>query len=43
MKVLIVDDEPVARRGLRRQLAQLAGVICVGECGGRDEAVAGTR
>jgi two-component system LytT family response regulator len=40
MKVLIVDDEPVARRGLRRQLAQLAGVTCVGECGGRDEAVA---
>jgi two-component system LytT family response regulator len=40
MKVLIVDDEPVARRGLRRQLGQLAGVTCVGECGGRDEAVA---
>jgi two-component system, LytTR family, response regulator len=40
MKVLIVDDEPVARRGLRRQLAQLVGVTCVGECGGRDEAVA---
>lgn len=40
MKVLIVDDEPVARRGLRRQLGQLAGVTCVGECGGRNEAVA---
>ena len=40
MKVLIVDDEPVARRGLRGQLARLAGVTCVGECGGRDEAVA---
>jgi two-component system LytT family response regulator len=40
MKVLIVDDEPVARRGLRRQLGQLAGVTCVGECGGRSEAVA---
>jgi len=39
MKVLIVDDEPVARRGLRRQLEQLAGVTCVGECGGRDDAV----
>jgi len=39
MKVLIVDDEPVARRGLRRQLGQLPGVTCVGECGGRDEAV----
>ena len=43
MKVLIVDDEPVARRGLRRQLGQLAGVTCVGECGGRDEAVTAIR
>ena len=40
MKVLIVDDEPVARRGLRRQLEPLAGVECVGECGSRDGAVA---
>jgi two-component system LytT family response regulator len=40
MKVLIVDDEPVARRGLRRQLGELAGVTCVGECGSRDMAVA---
>jgi two-component system LytT family response regulator len=40
MKVLIVDDEPVARRGLRRQLERLAGVTCAGECGGRDEAIA---
>ena len=40
VKVLIVDDEPVARRGLRRQLGELAGVTCVGECGGRDEAIA---
>jgi two-component system LytT family response regulator len=40
MKVLIVDDEPVARRGLRRQLEKLGGVTCVGECGGRNEAVA---
>jgi two-component system LytT family response regulator len=39
MKVLIVDDEPVARRGLRAQLGQLAGMTCVGECGGRDAAV----
>src|SRR5579864_2870614 len=43
MKVLIVDDEPVARRGLRRQLAQLPGVTCVGECGSRREAVAAIR
>src|ERR1700704_2238756 len=40
MKVLIVDDEPVARRGLRAQLARLSGMTCVGECGSRDEAVA---
>ena len=43
MKVLIVDDEPVARRGLRRQLAQLPGVSCVGECGTRAEAVTASR
>ena len=43
MKVLIVDDEPVARRGLRRQLAELAGVTCVGECGGHTDAVAAIR
>ena len=40
MNVLIVDDEPVARRGLRKQLGTLPGVTCVGECGGRDAAVA---
>jgi two-component system, LytTR family, response regulator len=40
MKVLIVDDEPVARRGLRKQLGALPGVTCVGECGGRDSAIA---
>jgi two-component system LytT family response regulator len=39
MKVLIVDDEPVARRGLREQLTAMPGVTCVGECGGRDDAV----
>ena len=43
MRVLIVDDEPVARRGLRRQLAELPGVSCVGECGTRAEAVAAIR
>jgi two-component system, LytTR family, response regulator len=43
MKVLIVDDEPVARRGLRRQLAQLPAVTVVGECGSRTEAVAAIR
>lgn len=40
MKVLIVDDEPVARRGLREQLAAMPGIVCIGECGGRDQAVA---
>jgi len=39
MKVLIVDDEPTARRGLKRQLSELPGMVCVGECGGRDAAV----
>ena len=39
MKVLIVDDEPTARRGLKRQLGELPDVVCVGECGGRDAAV----
>jgi two-component system LytT family response regulator len=39
MRVLIVDDEPLARRGLRRELEQIPGMTCVGECTGRDEAV----
>jgi two-component system LytT family response regulator len=39
VRVLIVDDEPVARRGLRRQLGRLPGVVCVGECGGLTDAV----
>lgn len=40
MNVLIVDDEPVARRGLARQLSRLGGVKCVGECQGPQDAVA---
>lgn len=32
LRVLIVDDEPVARRGIRRLLAQEADVEVVGEC-----------
>jgi two-component system LytT family response regulator len=39
MKVLIVDDEPTARRGLKRQIGEIPDVVCVGECGGRDAAV----
>jgi two-component system LytT family response regulator len=40
MKVLIVDDEAAARRGLRRQLDELPGMTCVGACCGPKEAVA---
>jgi two-component system LytT family response regulator len=43
MRVLIVDDEPLARRGLRHELDQLSGVTCVGECAGPDEAVQAIR
>jgi two-component system LytT family response regulator len=39
MKILIVDDEPTARRGLRRQIEAMPGMACVGECGGRDAAI----
>jgi two-component system LytT family response regulator len=37
--VLIVDDEPLARRGLRRELELIPGMVCAGECRSRDEAV----
>jgi two-component system LytT family response regulator len=40
MRVLIVDDEPVARRGLRRELEQMPEMSCAGECATRDEAIA---
>jgi two-component system LytT family response regulator len=37
MKVLIVDDEPLARRGLVLRLEKMEGIELVGECGnGRD-------
>ena len=39
MKVLVVDDEPLARQVLRRALDRLPDIVCVGECGRRDEAV----
>lgn len=39
MRVLIVDDEPLARRGLRRELERRPETTCVGECTTRDEAV----
>jgi two-component system, LytTR family, response regulator len=40
VKILVVDDEPLARQVLRRALGQLPGVTCVGECATRDEAIA---
>jgi two-component system, LytTR family, response regulator len=41
IKVLIVDDEPLARKFIRRMLKDDAGVIVVGECGnGRDAVTA---
>lgn len=40
MKVLIVDDEPLAREGLRREVSRLPGFTVVGECGTRADAVA---
>src|SRR5690606_29962304 len=33
LRVLVVDDEPIARRGLLRLLGEEPGVEVVGECG----------
>ena len=38
-RVLIVDDEPIARRGLRRLLEMRDDIIIVGECANGNEAV----
>jgi len=38
MKVLVVDDEPLARRELRRLLGGVAGLEIVGDAGNIDEA-----
>jgi two-component system LytT family response regulator len=38
MKTLIVDDEPLARRELRRLLAAIQGIEVVGEAGNIDDA-----
>jgi two-component system LytT family response regulator len=43
MRVLIVDDEPLARRGLRRELDRMPGTTCVGESASRDEAIVAIR
>ena len=39
MRVLIVDDEPIARRGVRLQLEGERDVEIVGECANGLEAV----
>ena len=39
IRVLIVDDEPMARRGVRVCLASAADVEIVGECAGGEDAV----
>ncbi|GAB2511077.1 LytR/AlgR family response regulator transcription factor [Microbulbifer agarilyticus] len=38
LKVIIVDDEPLARRGLRLRLENLGGIEVVAECGNGREA-----
>ena len=40
MKILVVDDEPLARQVIRRSLARIPGMSCVGECATREEAIA---
>lgn len=40
MRVLVVDDEPVARRRLRRMLGRIAGIEVVGEAADGIEALA---
>jgi two-component system LytT family response regulator len=39
LRILVVDDEPLARRRLRRMLAAEPDVLVVGECGSGSEAV----
>jgi len=43
VKVIIVDDEPLARRGIRVRLERLAGVDVVAECASGGEAVRAIR
>jgi two-component system, LytTR family, response regulator len=40
IRVLIVDDEPLARRGIRTQLKEASDVEVIGECANGREAVA---
>jgi two-component system LytT family response regulator len=39
LRVLIVDDEPLVRQGIRRGLSALEGIEIIGECGSGFEAV----
>jgi two-component system LytT family response regulator len=39
IRTLVVDDEPLARRGIRARLASMADVSIVGECGDGRQAV----
>lgn len=43
LRALVVDDERLARVGLRRELEELDGVEVAGECGGGSEAVRAIR
>lgn len=43
MRVLVVDDEPIARRRIVRLLREMPGVTIVGECGSSREALAAIR
>ncbi len=43
IRALIVDDEPIARRGIRRQLESESDVEIIGECTNGREAVAAIR
>lgn len=43
IRALVVDDEPLARRTIRRFLGKSAGVEIVGECGDGDSAVRAIR
>ena len=42
-RTLIVDDEPLAREGIRTRLASLGGFDVIGECGGGRAAIAAIR
>ena len=39
IRALVVDDEPLARRGVRQLLSEHAGFVVVGECRDGPEAV----